>query len=53
MKDKQLIEWICCRIGQLESQIGAPEVLDQKRVEVKLEAYNEVLRQIENGTPQN
>lgn len=38
------------RIKQLESQIDDPEVLDQKRVEYKLETYKEVLQLI-NSAP--
>lgn len=37
------MNWIQNRINQLESQLGSPEVLDQKRIETKLEAYREIL----------
>ena len=37
------------RIIQLESQLGDPEVLDQRKIEIKLEAYNEILQLIDSA----
>lgn len=39
---QELEEGLLLRINQLQLQIGNPEVLDQTRVEAKLEAYHEI-----------
>ncbi len=50
-RGRELQEIIVQRILSLESQIDAPEILDQKRIECKLEAYREVLSYMEESAP--
>lgn len=50
---ERLREFVDGRIRQLESQQGNPEILDQKKIDCKLECYEEVkiqLKQLLNTT---
>lgn len=41
----ELIEFVNSRLKSLEQQFESPEILDKYRIEVKIEAYKEVLTQ--------
>ena len=43
------MDYIKNRIEQLEAQLNDPEVLDQLRVEIKLEAYKECMQGLVQG----
>lgn len=36
-------QWLESRISELKSQVDNPEVLDQNRIDIKIDVYNEIL----------